>query len=117
MAGMIAGRYPDRAGTLGILFSDRHLHHSQPHPELAVVALLDVPALRNFQSSRGTSSVVATGVARLGLHMFRPYANGPQGRGYKNYPDTTRSTCARAAAVPSLPGHEIGASFRRRNRQ
>ena len=62
MAGTIARRYPDRKGAFGILFSDRHLHHSQHCPELAVVALFNVPALRNFQSSCGTSSAVATGL-------------------------------------------------------
>src|SRR6266699_450020 len=62
MAGTIARGCPNREGTFGILFSDRHLHHSQHCPELAVVALLNVPALRNFQSSCGTSSAVATGL-------------------------------------------------------
>ena len=46
MAGTIAGRYPDGEGAFGILFSDRHLHHSQHCPELVVVAFLDIPALR-----------------------------------------------------------------------
>ena len=50
MARKIAGRYPDREGAFGILFSDRHLHHSQHCPEFAAVALLNVPALRSFQS-------------------------------------------------------------------
>ena len=45
MAGTIARGYPNREGTLGILFSHRHLHHSQHCPELAVVALLNVSAL------------------------------------------------------------------------
>jgi uracil-DNA glycosylase len=50
MDGTIAGRYPDREGAFGILFSHRHLHHPQHRPELAVVAFRDVPALISFQS-------------------------------------------------------------------
>ena len=49
--------------------------------------------------------------------MVRPYANGPQGRGYKNYPDTTRSTCVGAAAMPALPADEIDPGLGGSNRQ
>jgi uracil-DNA glycosylase len=45
MAGTIAGRYQDRAGAFGILFSHRHLHHPQHCPELALLDLLNFPAL------------------------------------------------------------------------
>src|SRR5437773_2090420 len=62
MAGTIARGYPDREGAFGILFSYRNLHHPEHYPELALVASLDLPALRNFQSSCGTSSAVATGL-------------------------------------------------------
>jgi uracil-DNA glycosylase len=48
MAGPIAGRYPDRARKFGILFSHRHLHHSQHRPELALVDLLNLPTLTIF---------------------------------------------------------------------
>ena len=46
VAGTIARGYPNREGTFGILFSHRHLHHSQHCPERAVVAPLNVSALR-----------------------------------------------------------------------
>ena len=42
MAGTVAGRHSDRARTFCVLFSHRHLHHSQ-HP--AQLAIIDIPAL------------------------------------------------------------------------
>ena len=42
MAGTVAGRHPDRARAFCVLFSHRHLHHSQ-HP--AQLAIIDIPAL------------------------------------------------------------------------
>ena len=43
--GRIARRHSDRARTFLILFSHRHLHHSQHRVELNLLALLDVSAL------------------------------------------------------------------------
>ena len=54
--------------------------------------------------------------ARL-LDIVQPHANGPQGRGYKTYPNPTRSTCVRAAAMPALPADAIDAGLRRRDRE
>ena len=111
MAGTVAGRHSDRARTFCVLFSDRYLHHSQ-HP--AQLAIIDIPALGEFitlllyRSSHGPA-------AGLILHVVRACANGPQGRACKNHPNSTRSACERAAAVPSLLAHEIHASLRRRN--
>jgi hypothetical protein len=48
MAGTIAGRHPHRTRAFRILFSHRHLHHSQHRVELALV---DFPALTIFQWS------------------------------------------------------------------
>ena len=45
MAGTIARRHSDRARTFCVLFSHRHLHHSQ-HP--AQLAIVDLPALGGF---------------------------------------------------------------------
>jgi hypothetical protein len=56
-------------------------------------------------------------VARLILRVAGPCANGPQGRGYKSYPNSTRSTCDGVATLPSLPANEINASLWRRNCQ
>jgi hypothetical protein len=49
--------------------------------------------------------------------MVRPYANGPQGRGYKNYPKSTRSTCIGLAAMPALLADAIDAGLRRRDHE
>src|SRR5207247_556197 len=46
MAGTLAGRYPDRARTFGILFPNRHLRHPQHCSKLAVVDLLNLPTLK-----------------------------------------------------------------------
>jgi hypothetical protein len=37
MAGTITGRHPHRTRAFRVLFSDRHLHHSQHRVELAFV--------------------------------------------------------------------------------
>jgi hypothetical protein len=42
MVGAIARRHPDRARQLGVLFSYRHLRHSQHFAEFVIV---DLPAL------------------------------------------------------------------------
>ena len=60
MAGTIARGYPDREGAFGILFSDRHVRRSQHCPELAVVDLLDVPALRWIAILRATRGRMRT---------------------------------------------------------
>ena len=45
MAGTIARRHPDRARAFRILFSHRHVHHSQHCVEFASFDLLDLPTL------------------------------------------------------------------------
>ena len=45
VAGTIARRHPDRARTHCVLFSHRHLHHTE-HP--VEPAILDLPALGSF---------------------------------------------------------------------
>ncbi len=52
MARTIAGRYPDRARTFRVLFSDRHLHHPEHCLKLAVVDLLNLPALSGSASPK-----------------------------------------------------------------
>ena len=47
MAGTIARRHPDRARTFCVLFSHRHLHHSQ-HP--FEPAAIDLPTLMKMSS-------------------------------------------------------------------
>jgi hypothetical protein len=85
MAGTIARRHPNRARTFSILFPHRYLRSPQHHPEFALLAIFNLPALNSFQSrcSHGP-------VARLILRVVRAYANGPQGRGYKSYPNSTQ---------------------------
>ena len=95
MDGTIAGRYPDRAGAFGILFSHRYLHHSQHCPELAFVALFDVPALRwvaRCKSDAGTRAhsqsfakcnIVLSGFARSAFGVrgvFAPLLSGPMSK-------------------------------------
>jgi uracil-DNA glycosylase len=61
MAGTIARRYSNRARTFRILFSDRHVHHRQHRPKLALFDLLDFPALRRigFSEDHGEESPTA----------------------------------------------------------
>ena len=46
MAWTLAWRYSNRARTLGILFSHRHLHHPEHCPEFALLAVLNLPTLK-----------------------------------------------------------------------
>ena len=52
MAGTTARGYPDRARTFDILFSHRYLHRPQHCPELALVDLLNFPALGGSASPK-----------------------------------------------------------------
>ena len=92
MAGTVAGRHPDRARAFCVLFSHRHLHHSQ-HP--AQLGIIDIPALGGFINPTGFTARSHGPAAGLILHVVRACANGPHGRASKNYPNSTRSTCER----------------------
>src|SRR5205807_6354340 len=65
MAGTIARRYPDRARKFGILFSHRHLHRPQHCPELALVDLLNLPALKSDARTRAHSQSFAKCIISL----------------------------------------------------
>ena len=54
--GRLPGDIRIEQGAFGILFSDRHLHHSQHCPELAVVAFLDIPALKWIAVLKATAT-------------------------------------------------------------
>ena len=60
--------------------------------EFASLALLNFPALK-FSNGWRFERCSHGPVARLILRVVQPCANGPQGRGYSNYPKPTRQTC------------------------
>ena len=65
MAGTPAGRHPRRTGAFCVLLSYRHLHRPQHCPELALVDLLNLPALKSDARTRAHSQSFAKCIISL----------------------------------------------------